>query len=104
MSSSRESIAEWHLSVAIGLIGVNNVKCLIEKKLHTASEPVVDNKAKRGRKPGAATEAERCHWKMPNATQCKNRKYTNKNYCGMHIKKEFLVSESGDLSPTTASS
>jgi len=46
---------------------------------------------RRGRPSGAATSESRCHWKFPDASQCKNAKQGQNSYCKMHISKIHLI-------------
>jgi hypothetical protein len=48
-----------------------------------AQAPAATEKSKRGRKPGAVADAERCQGVNGNGEQCKNRA-TQGTHCGKH--------------------
>lgn len=60
-----------------------------------ASSPTTPTEGRRrGRKPGAAENQNRCQWVLADKTQCKNGQQDTTNYCKIHLPKVHLLGTS----------
>ena len=97
MSHTPEDLARFHLETALALTN----KEFIGAWLGGAPAPApaaaggagapAPAHGGRGRRPGAASDAERCAWKLTDGTQCKNAHHAGNSYCKIHIGKIHLI-------------
>ena len=83
-----EQLARFHFETVLKLVS----KETVESWLSGIPIPV-PVKSNRGRRPGAATDADRCAWKFSGGEQCKNTKCAENIHCKMHIKKVHLIED-----------
>jgi hypothetical protein len=84
------------IAAAIALTSKEFVATLINAYDSPAETPAHETpKAKRGRKPGAAADGERCTWKHGD-NQCKN-KHVDSTYCTRHAKMAVALSSAADV-------
>lgn len=95
MSHTPEDLARFHLETALALTN----KEFIGEWLGGAPAPAAGAggapqapaHAGRGRRPGAASDAERCAWKLTDGSQCKNAHHAGNSYCKIHVGKIHLI-------------
>lgn len=87
-------LAVLHLEVVEKLVGRDFIREWLDGATIEIEEPApaaVTEKKKRGRRPGAAADADRCIWKMVGGKQCKNSKQDGE-LCNIHKDKKHLIS------------
>jgi hypothetical protein len=91
MATSKE-LARFHVETAIKLTSKAFVASLLstpEPTPTTTSDPAPATH--RGRKPGAAPDAERCEWTLVAGDRCKNRRLEAGSFCKIHVGKIHLI-------------
>lgn len=89
-------LATLHLEVVEKLAGRDFIRAWLDGATVEVEEPVpapttIIEKKKRGRRPGAAADSDRCIWKMVGGKQCKNSKQDGE-LCNIHKDKKHLIS------------
>ena len=96
-----EEIALFHIEAALALTSYEFIRDYLDMQVNIASTTAATVKKEcRGRKPGAADEAHRCHWKLQDNTHCKNSKLDGGDYCKTHKKRALMLATepiTGDL-------
>ena len=96
--TTAEELARFHVETAIKLTSKTYVESLLvssggsTKAVPTptpVSAPVAAGH--RGRKPGAAPDAERCEWTLVAGDRCKNRRLEAGSFCKIHVSKIHLI-------------
>jgi hypothetical protein len=100
MSHTPEDLARFHLETALALtnkefigawLGAGVGVCVGVAAAAGAAAAAAGAPAGRGRRPGAASDAERCAWKLTDGSQCKNAHHTGNSYCKIHVGKIHLI-------------
>jgi len=88
-----EEIALFHIEAALALTSYEFIRDYLDMQVNieTTTSVTTVKKECRGRKPGAADEAHRCHWKLQDNTQCKNSKLDGGDYCKTHKKRALML-------------
>jgi hypothetical protein len=103
MSHTPEDLARFHLETALALTNKEFIGAWLGAGVGVAaaaaggagvaaggaSAPA--GHAGRGRRPGAASDAERCAWKLTDGSQCKNAHHAGNSYCKIHVGKIHLI-------------
>lgn len=97
-----EQLATFHCEVAVKLMGrkfVEDWLAALPVSAAAAAEAEAP-KGKRGRKPGAAVDSERCAW-VGASGQCKNKFGDDSAYCKMHEKKAELSTAAAETAESS---
>jgi hypothetical protein len=91
--ATAEELARFHVETAIKLTSKAFVASLLTPapKTEAAAAPAPTSGAHRGRKPGAAPDAERCEWTLVAGDRCKNRRLEAGSFCKIHVGKIHLI-------------
>jgi hypothetical protein len=98
--ATAEELARFHLETAVKLTSKSFVAAWLSSgtappPTTTAAvaipAPAPAAAGHRGRKPGAAPEAERCEWTLVAGDRCKNRRLEAGSFCKIHAGKIHLV-------------
>jgi len=96
---------------AILLVGKNTVYTLLwnltsptpDTMTPTTQSPTATSEGRRrGRRPGAADNENRCSWILADKSQCKNSQQDSTHYCKIHLPKVHLLGDSPGTSQTSA--
>ena len=90
--TNKEFIGAW-LGAGVGVAGAAGVGVAgaAVPAAGGAGAPAPAGHAGRGRRPGAASDAERCAWKLTDGSQCKNAHHAGNSYCKIHVGKIHLI-------------
>jgi len=94
--ATAEELARFHVETAIKLTSKAYVESLLvssggSTKAAPAPTPTPAATGHRGRKPGAAPDAERCEWTLVAGDRCKNRRLEAGSFCKIHVGKIHLI-------------
>lgn len=96
--ATSEELARFHVETAIKLTSKAFVASLLTPAVATTAAPAPTEApapktpgAHRGRKPGAAPDAERCEWTLVAGDRCKNRRLEAGSFCKIHVGKIHLI-------------
>lgn len=95
MSHTPEDLARFHLETALALTSKEFIGAWIGgAPAGGAAAPApapAPAHTGRGRRPGAASDADRCAWKLTDGSQCKNAHHAGNSYCKIHVGKIHLI-------------
>jgi hypothetical protein len=106
--ATAEELARFHVETAIKLTSKAYVESLLVCPSATKASPVPTPTpipvpaaaGHRGRKPGAAPDAERCEWTLVAGDRCKNRRLEAGSFCKIHAGKIHLIDPSSTPTST----